>query len=98
MTKKLKHNGIPMALLQLYQGGDVIVADGRVVRVLAADDLPALAGSHKKWFLDPVVLLLDPNVRPNALRVALTNVLSFIEKNTDEEENEWMHAHTFWQW
>lgn len=96
MPKKLKSNRIPMALLQLYQGGDVIIADGKVVRVVGSGDLPNLAGSHQKWFLDPVVVLLHPGMNGRDVRTALSKIVDFYTENADDEVE--LDAHHFWQW
>lgn len=95
--KKQNDNKIPMALLQLYQGGDVIIADNKVVRILPSTDLSVYAASYKDWFLEPVVILIDPEASPSRICSTLANVSQFIAQNTDQEEDDWMHAYNYWQ-
>lgn len=88
-----KSENTKRAMSQLFKGGRVIVANEDVVRVLSPKAL-ATTDKNKCWVGGTVNMLLDEDVTPYDLCVALEALMVFLECDLLSEDT-WPSADVF---
>jgi hypothetical protein len=92
-TNEDKSENTKRAMSQLFKEGRVIVANEDAVRILSPKAL-AQTDRNKRWMGGPVNILLDEDVTPYDLCVALEALMVFLECDMPSEDI-WPSADVF---
>lgn len=84
-TIEIKSKNTKRAMSQLFNGGRVIVANEDLVRVFSPKALER-TDKNMTWVGGPVALLLDEDVTPYDLKVALEALMDFLLRDLPSED------------